>query len=221
MTGNHVDPTPAGKLDRKATGYRWVSTAALVCAGLALVWQLSSQVNKHGQDRRIDQLKGAVATLQAVGNANASIASKAGATPVPVPSVTAGQTAIVPIPGPPGPQGPAGPAGSSGVTGHPGAIGPGGPKGDPGATVTGPAGPEGPSGATVTGPAGPQGESGATVTGPPGADGKDGSDGATGPQGPAGPDECVKAGGTWITQDPGLPGGNPELVCQLPSTGGN
>jgi hypothetical protein len=216
MTGNHVDPTPAGKLDRKAAGYRWVSTAALILAGLAIVWQVSLQVNRHGQDRKINQLNGAVATLQAVGNANASAARKAGGTPVPVPQFTS-PAQVVPIPGPPGSVGATGASGAKGDPGAPGARGPQGLKGETGpggASVTGPAGENGGQGATgPTGPAGAQGE--------PGPAGAAGSDGATGPTGPAGPDECVKAGGTWITQDPGLPGGQPQLVCQLPSTGGN
>src|SRR5882757_105325 len=222
MTGNHIDPPRAAQLDRRAAGWRAVSIAALAFALLAVVWTGSAQLSKHGQDRKIERLNGAVSTLQAVGNANASAAKKAGGTPVPVPQFTSpGQ--IVPIPGPSGPSGPqgppgpTGPTGPSGAVGHPGAIGPMGEKGNPGAA--GPAGSTGPSGATVTGPAGPTG-----ATGPQGDPGVNGSDGATGPQGPKGdpgPDECVKAGGTWITQDPGLPGGNPQLVCQLPSTGGN
>jgi len=197
MTGNHIDPPRAAQLDRRAAGWRAVSIAALAFALLAVVWTGSAQLSKHGQDRKIERLNGAVSTLQAVGNANASAAKKAGGTPVPVPQFTSpGQ--IVPIPGPSGPsgpQGPPGPTGPSGAVGHPGAIGPMGEKGNPGAA--GPAGSTGPSGATVTGPAGPTG-----ATGPQGDPGVNGSDGATGPQGPKGdpgPDECVKAGGTWIT----------------------
>lgn len=207
MTGNHVEQPRAERLDRRAAGWRLVSIAALAFGVLAIGWQASAQLSKHGQDRKIDQLNGAVATLRAIGNANASIASKAGATPVPVPSITAGPTAVVPIPGPPGPPGPAGPKGD---TGHVGPQGLPGVRGADGSSVTGPAGP---SGSSVTGPDGAQGPTGpAGINGTDGATGPKGDTGDTGPAGPPGPD-CP--GGYTPTPQPQLDGGS-VIVCTSP-----
>lgn len=203
----------------------WVAGALVVTALVVVVLWVRSTLHDATKACVVGDTRGpCVAAAEAQGVANqANNRLKANnLPPVPTPSSAAPLPTVTvtmrTVSGPQGPQGAAGPVGPSGATGHPGATGPMGPKGDPGidgtSGATGPSGPAGPSGAQ-----GPPGTNGTNGTN--GSDGKNGTDGATGPQGPPGPDECVKAGGTWITQDPGLPGGNPQLVCQLPSTGGN
>lgn len=218
MTGSHIDQTAlVARLDKRAVW--WGRGTVVSLAGLVLlgVIMLTQWAGNHSQDRKINSLEshgrtqdGQISVLQSVANANAAEARKAGGTPVPVPQFTA-SAPVVAVPGPAGP---------TGVKGDPGAPGTRGPQGLKGAT--------GPSGASMTGPAGENGGQGAP--GPAGAAGKDGTngaDGATGPQGPqgdtgpAGPDECTTAGGTWTTQPPAIPGGQAQLVCTLPSQGGN
>lgn len=227
MTGNHVDqPNLADKLDKRAVW--WGRGTIVSLAGLVLlaVIMLTQWAGNHSQDSKIHGLEShgktqdqQISVLQSVANANASAAKKAGGTPVPVPQFTT-PAQLVPVPGPTGPlggQGPAGSTGPKGDRGEPGSRGPQGLKGDTGTGMPGPVGENG--GPGPAGPAGPQG-----APGPAGADGRDGTngtDGATGPQGPPGPDECTHAGGTWTTQPPALPGEQAQLVCTLPSTGGN
>ena len=128
----------------------------------------------------------------------------------------------VQVPGPVGAQGLPGPKGDKGDPGEPGQRGPQGLKGEPG--QMGPSGASGAPGANGLnggpGPTGPEGEVGPTGPkgdkGDQGEKGDQGVPGSTGPTGPAGPDECVQAGGTWVTQTNPIPGGGAELVCQLP-----
>jgi len=137
---------------------------------------------------------------------------------------TATPSASPVVTGPPnitGLEGPRGPKGDKGDPGEPGMRGPQGLKGEPGKSITGPAGPAGENGANgvngsdgAIGPTGPEGPTG--PSGPEGSPGPVGPKGDTGDTGPAGPDECVKAGGTWVTQTNPIPGGGSQLVCSLP-----
>jgi len=188
--------------------------AALHAGGTAADAKRDSRVNAavaaKGQDfastaAKACQTTAGRAQLQRLGISCAQ-ASQVATTP---PTGAAGPQGI---PGVPGVQGPVGSVGAQGAKGDPGSVGPRGVNGSPGAN--GQSGANGQAGSD--GPPGPEGS-----TGPAGSQGDAGPPGVKGDTGPAGPDECTQAGGTWITQNPGLPGGNPALVCELPPSGGN